>query len=147
MKKVILATLFLACSILLDYSHAQLSGAKEAETNWTTKKKTFGDVVITATFVDPEDIWGPGYQTFYVQLDSDATNLDNFDFEKEVVLRDDNDWTYVPRTVKASGSGRHREAVLRFLKSRSKVEYLELVVKRFDAVFKWWSMISDGGHM
>lgn len=139
MKNILLTTLFLTGLLLSGHQHAR---AEEA-TNWTTKKKSAGGVTITATFVNPADIWGPGYQTFYVQLDSATANLDNFDFEKDIVLRDDNGWTYPPKMVKASGSGMHREAVLSFLKSRSQVEYVELVVRRFDTVFKWWSMITD----
>lgn len=144
MKKFILTAIFLVVTIVFSQSYANAVENKEAATNWTTEVKVVGGVTITATFRNPEDIWDPGYLIFYVQLDSDTVNLDNVDFEKDIVLRDDNEWTYLPTMVEQSGSGRHREAVFRFLKSKRKVEFIELVVRKIDGtsgtVFKWWSM-------
>lgn len=144
MKKFLYMALFLVGPMLFSHPHAYGADSKEAATNWTTEKKTVGEVTITATFRNPEDIWDPGYLIFYVQLDSDTKNLDDLDFDKDIVLRDDNEWTYLPQMIEKSGSGRHREAVLRFLRSKRRPEYIELVVRKIDGasgtVFKWWSM-------
>lgn len=99
MKKFLYMALFLVGPMLFSHPHAYGADSKEAATNWTTEKKTVGEVTITATFRNPEDIWDPGYLIFYVQLDSDTKNLDDLDFDKDIVLRDDNEWTYLPQMI------------------------------------------------
>lgn len=143
MKKLLLAALFLVFPIISNIASAE-EWDRDAAQNWTTVKKTTGDVTFTATFVNPTDIWDPGFLVFYVQVDSDTLNLDSLDFKKEIVLRDDNDWTFLPKEVKERGSGRHREAILKFIRSRFKVSYIELVFRKTaladETVFRWFSM-------
>ncbi|MDO8447031.1 MAG: hypothetical protein Q7T53_13215 [Deltaproteobacteria bacterium] len=144
MKKLLLAALFLVFPIMSSIAPAE-EWDRDAAQNWTTVKKA-GEVTFTATFVNPTDIWDPGFLVFYVQVDSDTLNLDSLDFKKDIVLRDDNDWTFLPKEVKERGSGHHREAVLKFLRSRFKVSYIELVVRKTsladETVFRWFSMRS-----
>ena len=144
MKKL-LTVLFLVFPVILNMASAD-EWDRDAIHNWTTAKRTTGDVTITATFVNPTDIWDPGFLVFYVQVDSDTLNLEGLDFKRDIIFRDDNDWTFLPKEVEVRGSGRHREAVLKFLRSRFKVNHLELVVKKTDladeTVFRWFSMRS-----
>ncbi len=146
MRKLLLAALFIVFTVISGCASAE-EWDREAVQNWPTLIKTSGDVTITATFANPTHIWDRGFLVFYVQMDSNTVNLDGLDFKKDIVLRDENNWTYLPKVVKEHGSGLHREAVLKFIRSTIKVDYVEIVVRKTEltdeTVFRWLSMRSD----
>lgn len=105
-----------------------------------TQEKAAGEVTVVATFKNPESAGGKDDLVFHVKFDTHTVDLDKYNIEKGVILKDDNDMVYKPSSVKPSGSGHHREADVSF-KNPGKVKYLKLAIKALAGVketeFKW----------
>jgi len=105
-----------------------------------TQERAAGEVTVIATFKNPEAAGGKEDLLFEVKLETHTVNLDRFNFEKAVVLKDDKGKGYNPARVELGGSGHHRSAVLTF-KNPGKVKELKLLVKELagvkETVFEW----------
>ncbi len=63
-------------------------------------------------------------------LNTHSVNLDGYRFDTMALLRDDRGKTYPLEAVEsASGSGHHRQAVLKFAKADAGAKTVELIVK------------------
>lgn len=117
-----------------------MMGGESGEKGPMTREKAAGEVTVIATLKNPDDIGGKEDLEFEVKLDTHAVNLDAFNFEKSVILKDDKGKTYKPSSAETSGSGHHREAEVYF-KNPGKVKSLELLVKDVggvkETVLKW----------
>ena len=97
-----------------------------------------GGVTVDVTFLkDRGD--GPAFK---VVLDTHSVNLDVYQFEQIMRLRDGKGGELAPTAVEgATGSGHHREATVRFAWPDPKPRTLELVVKGVAGVperaFQW----------
>ena len=97
-----------------------------------------GGVTVDVTFLkDRGD--GPAFK---VGLDTHSVNLDVYQFEQIMRLRDGKGGELAPTAVEgATGSGHHREATVRFAWPDPKPRTLELVVKGVAGVperlFQW----------
>ncbi|MBI5682385.1 MAG: hypothetical protein HZC45_04340 [Deltaproteobacteria bacterium] len=93
-----------------------------------------------AEFKNPVDVGGSNELVFDVKLDTHSVNLDAFNFNEGIVLKDDKGNIYKPIAAKPSGSGHHREAEVKF-KNPGTTGFIELVVKDMggvkETVFKW----------
>jgi hypothetical protein len=75
-------------------------------------------------------------------LDTHSASLDGYQFDTIAILRDDQGKTYALEAVEsASGSGHHRQAVLRFARAEADAKAVELIVKDVAGVkertFRW----------
>jgi hypothetical protein len=97
-----------------------------------------GGVTVIATFLkDQEEV-----TAIRLALETHSVNLDGYKWEAIATLRDDNGKTYPVEAVEnASGSGHHRQAVLRFGKLDQGAKTVELIVKDLAGVpertFRW----------
>jgi hypothetical protein len=85
---------------------------------------------------------GGGALAFRVVLNTHSVNLDVYQFEEIVRLRDGRGGELAPTAVEAAeGSGHHREATVRFAWPEPKPKTIELVVKGVagvsERVFRW----------
>ncbi len=97
-----------------------------------------GGVTVAATLLKDQG----ETTTIKLVLDTHSANLDGYNFEAIATLRDDTGKTYPVELVeKASGSGHHREAVLRFGKLSPPAKTVELIVKDVaevkERIFRW----------
>lgn len=84
-----------------------------------------GGVTVTVTPVnEPGDA-----TTFLVSLDTHSVNLNAYEFDKIVRLRDGRGGELAPTAVDAQGGGHHRRATVRFSWPHPRPKSLELVVK------------------
>ena len=117
-----------------------MMGGESGEKGPMTREKAAGEVTVIATLKNPDDIGGKEDLVFDVKLDTHTVNLDAFNFEKSVILKDDKGKTYKPSSAETSGSGHHREAEVGF-KNPGKVKSLELLVRDVggvkETVLKW----------
>lgn len=117
-----------------------MMGGESGEKGPMTQEKAAGEVTIIATLKNPDDIGGKEDLAFEVKLDTHTVNLDKFDFEKGIILRDDKGKTYKPSSAEPSGSGHHREAEVKF-KNPGKVKSLELLARDVggvkETVLRW----------
>lgn len=118
----------------------EMMGGESGEKGPMTQEKAAGEVTVIATLKNPDDIGGKEDLEFEVKLDTHTVNLDAFNFEKNIILKDDKGKTYKPSSTETSGSGHHREAEVKF-KDPGKVKSLELLVKDVggvkETVLKW----------
>jgi hypothetical protein len=97
-----------------------------------------GGVTVTVTPISK-----PGDDpTFLVTMDTHSVDLNVYEFEEIVRLRDGQGGELAPTAVKdAQGGGHHRRATLQFTWSESKPKSLEVVVKGVagvpERVFRW----------
>jgi len=97
-----------------------------------------GGVTVTVTRLNE-----PGDSpTFLVSLDTHSVNLDVYEFNAIVRLRDGRGGELAPTAVKdAQGGGHHRSATLQFASPEPKPKSLEVVVKGVadvpERVFRW----------
>lgn len=147
MKKVLIGLMLVG--LLSAYSSADerrgmmgggMMGRDSGEEGPMAKEKAAGEVTVIATLKNPNDIGGKEELEFEVKLDTHTVNLDAFNFEKSVTLKDDKGKTYKPSSSETSGSGHHRSAEVKF-KNPGKVKSLELLVKDVggvkETVLKW----------
>jgi Spy/CpxP family protein refolding chaperone len=117
-----------------------MMGGEKGEGGPNTQEKAAGEVTVIATFKNPEDVGEKEDLEFDVKLDTHTVNLDAYNFEKNIILRDETGKTFKPASVKTSGSGHHRSAEIGF-KNPGKVKSLELLVRDVGGVketaFKW----------
>lgn len=103
-----------------------LTAFAEAAQGPETKTVDGGGVSVGVTYLQTK---GPG-TAFKVVLDTHSADLDRYKFESIATLRDDAGKAYPLEAVEsASGSGHHREAVLRFARLAPGAKGLELVVR------------------
>lgn len=97
-----------------------------------------GGVTVTATLLKEQ---GEG-TAVRLAFNTHSVNLDGYQLETIVTLRDDGGRTYPLQAVEnASGGGHHRQAVLRFGKVNPEAKTVELLVKDVAGVkertFRW----------
>lgn len=103
-----------------------------------TRQVTGGGVTVEATLLtDRTDS-----TAIRVALNTHSVNLDAVNFDTMASLRDDRGKTYTLQGVEgASGSGHHRQAVLRFARADAGAKTVELIVKDVAGVkeraFRW----------
>jgi len=103
-----------------------------------TRQVAGGGVTVAATLLtDRRDA-----TAIRLALNTHSVNLDGYQFDTLALLRDDQGKTYALEAVEsASGSGHHREAVLRFARADAAVKAMELIVKDVAGVkertFRW----------
>ena len=85
-----------------------------------------GGVTAKVTFFNPKD--ADDFR-FHLVLETHSVNLDTYDLNNIVVLRDDTGKSYVPTSAENKGSGHHREAIVSFAKVSSETKRLELIIK------------------
>ena len=126
---ILILGVVLAGSASLDTVEAQ-TGAKQSVRG--------GGVTVTVTRLnEPGDA-----PTFLVSLDTHSVNLDVYEFNAIVRLRDGRGGELAPTAVKdAEGGGHHRSATLQFAWPEPKPKSLEVVVKGVadvpERVFQW----------
>jgi hypothetical protein len=91
-----------------------------------TRQVVGGGVTVAATLLtDRTDV-----TAIRLVLNTHSVNLDGYQFDTIAMLRDDKGKTYALEAVEsASGSGHHRQAVLRFARADAGAKAMELVVK------------------
>jgi hypothetical protein len=125
----LIMVLILAGSASLDRIEAQV-GAKQSVRG--------GGVTVAVTPLnEPGDA-----ATFLVSLDTHSVDLDVYEFNAIVRLRDGRGGDLAPTAVKdAQGGGHHRSATLKFAWPEPKPKSLEVVVKGVagvpERVFRW----------
>jgi hypothetical protein len=103
-----------------------------------TRQEAGGGVTVTATLLtDRTDS-----TAIRLALNTHSVNLDGYQFDTIVSLRDNKGRTYALEAVESTGgSGHHREAVLRFARMDAGATAVELVVKNVAGVkeraFRW----------
>ncbi len=103
-----------------------------------TQQVAGGGVAVTATLLKDQG----EVTAVKIVLDTHSVNLDGYKFDGIAMLRDDSGKTYPVEAVEqASGSGHHRQAVLRFGKVAPEAKTIELIVKDVAGVkertFRW----------
>jgi len=97
-----------------------------------------GGVTVTATLSKEQ-----GEATaIKIAFNTHSVDLNGYQFEKIVALRDESGRTYPLQAVEnASGSGHHRQAVLRFGQVTPQARTIELIVKDVagvkERIFRW----------
>ena len=92
-----------------------------------TLEKEAGDVTVSVTYENPAEALAP---EFSLKLDTHTLELDGYRIEDIVTLRNSRGVEYSAELLSSSGSGHHREAVLRFKEADiSGGEFVELVIK------------------
>jgi len=128
--KAFLAGLFLS---------ALLGGTQSfaAVATQTTQTNSGGGVTVKVTRLDSSP---GGDLRFRVVLDTHSVNLDGYDLNRVIVLRDAATNVYHPASVENKGSGHHREATVTFAKPKNN-KRIELVMKGIagvhERVFQW----------
>ena len=103
-----------------------------------TRQVAGGGVTVAATLLtDRTDA-----TAIQLALNTHSVNLDGYYFDTMALLRDDQGKTYALEAVEgASGSGHHRQAVLRFARADAGAKAVELIVKDVAGVkertFRW----------
>ena len=103
-----------------------------------TRQVAGGGVTVAATLLtDRTDA-----TAIQLALNTHSVNLDGYHFDRMTLLRDDQGKTYALEAVEgASGSGHHRQAVLRFARADAGAKAVELIVKDVAGVkertFRW----------
>lgn len=120
----------------------EVAAAPQTQAGTQIQEKTAGAVTIIAAIKNPVDIGGSSELVFDLKLDTHSVNLDAFNFNEGIVLKDDKGNIYKPVSTKPSGSGHHRESEVRFKNPRA-AGFIELVVKDIggvkETVFRWES--------
>jgi hypothetical protein len=136
---------FLRALLVVAISGALGAGAVSAQGD--TQKVSEGGVTVTVTFLGNIPREGllkerSGELAFKVVLDTHSVDLDRYKFDNIVFLRDEAYHWSSPAGVEAvSGSGHHREAIVKFPRPSGGLDELELAVKGVAGVkertFRW----------
>ncbi len=99
---------------------------KETEKGLAQEAEAAG-VTVKVAYKNPSELKNP---VFDVALDTHSVDLDQYKFDRLILLRDDTGKEYHPDIVSSSGSGHHREATLEFKDADiSGAKYVEVVVE------------------